>query len=125
LQLTNFWQDIKIDLAKNRIYLPNEDMSEFGYSEKDLFEHIYNENFIKLMRFEVDKTDKLFVEGEKLLSFINNNAGLRSLSGELKLIINGGRLILKKIKAINYDVFNKRPVISGLDKIKLFAASKF
>ncbi|MGA2668866.1 MAG: squalene synthase HpnC [Ignavibacteria bacterium] len=125
LQLTNFWQDIKIDLSKNRIYLPNEDMSEFEYSEKELFEHIYNENFIKLMRFEVEKTDKLFVEGEKLLGLINDHAVLRSLSGEIKLIINGGRLILKKIKAINYDVFNKRPVITGMDKIKLFAASRF
>jgi len=124
LQLTNFWQDIKIDLTKNRIYLPREDMLKFGYDEDDLLSNRYDQNFIELMKFEVNRTEKMFLEGEKLIHFFQNDKNLKDLTGELKLILNGGKLILRKLKGIGYDIFNKRPVITGLDKIKLFSKSK-
>jgi squalene synthase HpnC len=125
LQLTNFWQDIKIDLSKNRIYLPKDEMLRFGYGEKELFEFKYNDKFIDLMRFEVERTAKMFTEGEKLLTLISQDNNLKHLAVELKLILSGGRLILQKIKSTGFDVFNKRPVISNLDKIKLFTRSRF
>lgn len=125
LQLTNFWQDIKIDLTKNRVYLPKEDMLNFGYDEDDLYSNRFNKNFIELMRFEVERTEKIFSEGEKLIHFFKNDDNLKYLTIELKLILSGGKLILQKLKGIGYDIFNKRPVITGLDKIKLFSKSKF
>ena len=36
LQLTNILRDIKTDAAKGRIYLPLEDLAQFGYTEEEL-----------------------------------------------------------------------------------------
>ena len=37
LQLANHWQDVAVDLEKDRIYLPQEDLARFGVSEEELF----------------------------------------------------------------------------------------
>lgn len=125
LQLTNFWQDIKIDLFKDRIYLPQTDMLRFGYSVEDLLQNNYDIKFKELMKFEVLRTEELFNEGNKLLELISHESSSNSLKSELSLILSGGRLILKKIKGIGFDVFNKRPVITKLDKLRLFSKYKF
>jgi squalene synthase HpnC len=114
LQLTNFWQDVKIDLLKNRVYIPLEDMERFGYNEEMLFGRIFNQPFRNLMEFEIQRTEKLFDKGERLV-------GMVKFKRELKLILLGGREILNKIRRNNYDVFNKRPAIGKLDALKLFA----
>ena len=76
LQLTNFWQDIAIDLQKNRIYLPLEDMAKFHYSETDLFAHKYNEAFIELMKFQIQRTRELFKQGLGLCPLVNRKVRL-------------------------------------------------
>jgi phytoene/squalene synthetase len=70
-------------------------MLRFGYGEKELFEFKYNDKFIDLMRFEVERTAKMFTEGEKLLTLISQDNNLKHLAVELKLILSGGRLILQ------------------------------
>lgn len=114
LQLTNFWQDVKIDLLKNRAYIPLEDMERFGYDEEMLSGRIFNESLRNLMEFEIQRTEKLFDKGERLI-------GMVEFKRELKLIMLGGREILNKIRRNNYDVFNKRPAIGKLDILKLYA----
>jgi hydroxysqualene synthase len=127
LQLTNFWQDVNVDLGNNRIYLPEDDMKSFDYSYDDLINRKYDERFIKVMEFEVSKTHEIFEEGKKLIEMTagSKDKDLRKLSKELKLTWLGGTEILKKIKAINYDVFSKRPKISTTDKISIFLSSRF
>ena len=111
LQLANFWQDVAIDLKKDRVYLPLEDMTAFGYSENELFSHTYNEAFQKLLAHEVDKTWELFEKGKSLCDDVE-----KSLQKELRLVYAGGTTILKKIEQRNYDVFNRRPKLGMLDK---------
>lgn len=125
LQLTNFWQDIEVDLRKNRVYLPEEDLKKFNYSYDDLFEKKYDQRFKDLLSFEVNRTQKIFDEGKKLLELTANNERTKKLSKELKLTWLGGTEILNKISEIDYDVFNKRPSISTADKIKIFLKSRF
>lgn len=125
LQLTNFWQDIAVDLACDRVYLPGEDLKKFGYSYNELNEKRYNDNFKKLMEFEVNRTQKIFDEGKKLIDLTAGNKSLKRLSKELKLTWLGGTGVLNKIKEINYDVFTKRPKISASDKLKIFLKSRF
>ncbi len=114
LQLTNFWQDVAIDLKKDRIYLPQEDIVANGYSEKELFDHVYNDAFRKLMKLECDRTWKLFEEGRSLCE-----SGQSSLQKELKLVYIGGTTILRKIEERNYDVFNRRPTLGMFDKLSM------
>lgn len=114
LQLTNFWQDLSIDVRRNRIYLPLEDMRKFDCTEEDVLQQRTNNPFRSLMQYEVEKTALLFEEGKSLLSSVG-----RDLSLQLRLTWLGGMRILKKIRRSNYDVFHQRPTISGWDKCYL------
>ncbi|MGB2868156.1 MAG: squalene synthase HpnC, partial [Bacteroidota bacterium] len=120
LQLANFWQDISIDLERDRVYIPKEDLQRFGYSEKDLFQRTCTREFRHLLKFEVDRTEKLFHDGEPLLRQVGKN-----LSFELRLTWNGGMRILRKIRSQEYDVFRTRPTLSKFDKAALFVGSLF
>ena len=60
LQLTNILRDIKADAAKGRIYLPQEDLRAFGYTEEDLLANQYNLPFIELMRFETRRAREFY-----------------------------------------------------------------
>jgi squalene synthase HpnC len=118
LQLTNFWQDVSVDLQKDRVYLPLEDLEEFNYSEQDLLDRTFDNRFRDLMAFQVRRTAELFVEGKPLLSKVG-----KDLSSELTLMWNGGTLILQKIHKQDYNVFMKRPTLSMLDKLGLLFRS--
>jgi squalene synthase HpnC len=115
LQLTNFWQDVSIDLEKDRLYLPKEDLDQFGVSEDEIFSRLPSTRFRKLISFEVARTERLFREGKPLLQEVG-----RDLRFELKLTWNGGMNILGKVKSQGFDVFQKRPRLSTLDKMRLF-----
>jgi phytoene synthase len=118
LQLTNFWQDISVDLQKDRIYLPLEDLEEFAYSEQDLLDRKFDDRFRKLMAFQVQRTAEFFVEGKPLLSRIG-----KDLSRELRLTWNGGTRILQKIHKQDYNVLIQRPTLTTLDKLGLLFRS--
>ncbi len=124
LQLTNFWQDVEVDLQKDRVYLPEDDIRKFGYSYDELFAKKCDERFVKLMEFEVVRTKDLFEQGKKLIELASKDTNLKKLAKELKLIWLGGTKILEKLKGIKYDVFNKRPEVSTFDKIKIYAKSR-
>jgi hypothetical protein len=76
------------------------------------------------MKFEVERTEKLFDEGRKLLEMTAKDENTKKLSKELKLTWLGGTAILKKIKELDYNVLTARPQITGLDKIKIFLSSR-
>jgi hydroxysqualene synthase len=118
LQLTNFWQDVSLDLQKDRIYLPLEDLEEFGYTEQEFMEQKFNSRFRDLMAFQVQRTAELFIVGKPLLSKVD-----KDLSLELKITWNGGTRILEKIHTLDYNVLTHRPVLSLLDKLGLLFRS--
>ncbi|EKD41215.1 MAG: Squalene/phytoene synthase [uncultured bacterium] len=115
LQLANFWQDVSIDLEKNRVYLPKEDLLAFHYSEEELFKKTYNDNFKRLILYQVERTQDLFNKGQPLCAEIKGRFGL-----ELKLTWLGGSNILDKIRASSGEVFNHRPKLTKKDFIKFF-----
>eukprot|EP01107_Rhizomastix_libera_P004621 TRINITY_DN17672_c0_g1_i1.p1 TRINITY_DN17672_c0_g1~~TRINITY_DN17672_c0_g1_i1.p1 ORF type:complete len:271 (+),score=-26.25 TRINITY_DN17672_c0_g1_i1:169-981(+) len=67
LQLTNIIRDVKIDKDRGYIYLPKEDMERFGYSEADLKNEVYNENFVELMRFEAKRAREYYHKARQAL----------------------------------------------------------
>ncbi len=112
LQLANFWQDVSVDLLKDRIYIPLEDMSRFGYTESDLLALRYNEQFVQLMEFQIDRTRELFTAGRPLL-----NEAVSELRFQLRLTWNGGMKVLEKIEQLKYNVLTVRPKITMIDKV--------
>jgi squalene synthase HpnC len=114
LQLTNIYQDIKIDYLKGRIYLPEDEMARFVI-EKKVFElNENNLNLKKLLKFNVTRARKMFKEGRDLLTFLRGR-----LKYEIKWTILGGEEILKKIVRNDYRVLEERPKLNKFDFIKL------
>lgn len=115
LQLANFWQDVSVDLRKDRIYIPQKEMVEKGITEYDLEDGKFTEALKKLMQFQVNRTREIFLKGKPLCRAVPN----WKLSFELRLTWLGGMEILNKIKKNNYNIF-ERPVIKKHEWIKLF-----
>ena len=118
LQLTNFWQDVDVDRAKDRVYLPRVDMARFGYSEQDLFSRTYNGAFVRLLGLEVERTWALFEQGRPLLGRVG-----RDLRFEMRLTWLGGTRILRRIEGCHFDVFRRRPKLNLWDKVSILAHS--
>lgn len=110
LQLINHWQDLSLDLARGRIYLPQEDLERFAVTEAQLASGRADENSRALLRFEVDRARAMMLSGAPLCRTLPGRIGL-----ELRLIVAGGLRILEKIEAVGYDVFRHRPVLKPID----------
>jgi len=117
LQLINHWQDVGIDAIKGeagRIYLPQDDMARFGVSDGDILRRAVGKpasaDFQSLLRFQVDRARTLMLSGASLGWDLPGRIGL-----EIRAIVAGGLRILDKIEVIDYDVFNRRPMLQPLD----------
>jgi len=116
LQLANFWQDVTVDYAKGRIYLPLEDLRRFGVSEQEIAQRSTTRQFIDLMKFEVQRAREWFDRGLPLIKAVN-----KELAIDLELFSRGGQEILNAIEAQGFDVLRQRPVISKPRKLWLVA----
>lgn len=118
LQLINFWQDVSVDLKFGRVYIPGDAIRKFGYSYEELFAQNENIEYAALIKYLTDYTKELMYKGEKLLDFVKGR-----FRYELKLIINGGERILKKIQVMEYKTLTRRTELSFFDKIKVLFLS--
>jgi squalene synthase HpnC len=112
LQLTNFYQDVSIDILKNRIYIPLDEIERFGVSVNQFDLKQNNANFEKLVEFQVVRARKYFKNGSPLLLRLP-----RKLRRQIYMTILGGEKILDKIERLNFNVLNNRPKISKVDYI--------
>jgi squalene synthase HpnC len=116
LQLANFWQDVRVDFAKGRVYIPQDDMRRFGVSYDTIANGVATSEFRALLRHEVDYARTLFEQGLPLIGKVN-----RDLALDLDLFSRGGLEILRAIERRDYDVLSARPAISKLTKLALAA----
>lgn len=112
LQLTNFWQDVKVDLKKGRIYIPLEDFSKFGTDKSIIYSEQTADVLRQIIKFETERTEKLYDEGKEIIQFLSGR-----LKWQIRWTINGGRKILQKIKKNHYDVLNYRPTLTKIGYI--------
>jgi squalene synthase HpnC len=110
LQLINFWQDVAIDIAKGRIYLPLDDLARFGVTQDAIEQGRADPAWRALMRFEVDRARALMLEGAPLATRLPGRIGW-----ELRMVVQGGLRILEAIERVDYDVFRRRPRLKRLD----------
>jgi squalene synthase HpnC len=114
LQLANFWQDVRSDYKRGRIYIPKADMDFYGVTEEYIAEGILTSSFCGLMICEIDCTRALFEQGLPLVGKVN-----RDLAIDLDLFSRGGLEILRAIERQGYDVLSARPAISKSQKLAL------
>ncbi len=114
LQLVNFWQDVALDWAKGRVYLPREDLERFGVAEEAIAKGRADERWAALMAFECERARTMMLEGAPLGDALPGRLGL-----EIRATIHGGLAILDRIDAVRGDVFRYRPALTKLDWIRI------
>jgi squalene synthase HpnC len=118
LQLANFWQDVSVDLLKNRVYIPLEAMNRYGYTEQDLFAGRETPQFRAVMEEVVGRARGLFLKGLPLIRMVD-----RRLSLDLDLFSRGGMMVLDKIEQQNYRVLEQRPAVTRSERLRLLLGS--
>ncbi|QQS37718.1 MAG: presqualene diphosphate synthase HpnD [Ignavibacteriales bacterium] len=112
LQLTNILRDVKKDAEKGRIYLPQEDLHKFGYTENDLMNLTYNPEFTNLMKYEAERAKQYFE-----LATSNLNLDDKKTMFAARAMQHIYFKMLEKIVAAEYDVFNKNIKVSKFEKV--------
>jgi phytoene synthase len=112
LQLTNILRDIKKDAEKGRIYLPKEDLEKFNYYESDIFNNTYNENFQRMMKYQVERARYYFDSATASLNLEDKKAmfAARAMQHIYYRMLN-------KIVDVDYDVYNKKINVSTFQKV--------
>ncbi len=116
LQLANFWQDVTVDYAKGRIYLPLEDLRRYSVTEQDIAEKRNTPAFCEMIKFELERARQWFGRGLPLVGRVD-----KELAVDLELFSRGGQEILTAIERQGFAVLGRRPVISKPRKLALVA----
>lgn len=114
MQLTNILRDLKKDALSNRVYIPQEDLNRFNYSENELMDFVYNENFIRLMEFEFERARSFYIEAGKYLE--TENRRVLAIGRAMELIYY---YLLQKIRRKKYNVFEKEIKVSRFIKFSI------
>ena len=113
LQLTNILRDVGEDWKRGRLYLPQEELEDFGVGEDDLEAGVVTERWRDLMRFQIARACRLYAESWP---------GLALLSRKGRLAIAAAAdfysSILQDIEAHDYDVFGRRAHLTGWAKAR-------
>ncbi|MEO1003805.1 MAG: phytoene synthase [Cyanobacteria bacterium J06638_7] len=111
-QLTNILRDVGEDRERGRIYLPQDELDRFGYSEELLLEGVVNDSWRELMRFQLQRAREWFARAE---------AGVRWLAPDARWPVWASlrlyRGILDVIEQHDYDVFNRRAYVPRRGKL--------
>ena len=118
LQLANFWQDVTVDLLKDRVYIPLDALRRHGCTVEEVCARRFTPAFREVMREIVGKARELFLEGLPLSGMVD-----RRLALDLDLFSRGGLRVLEKIEQRDYNVLAARPAISKAERVRLLLAS--
>lgn len=118
LQLANFWQDVTIDLEKDRVYIPLDVIGRHGYTIEELFARRFTPAFREVMREIVERARRLFLEGRPLAGRVD-----RRLALDIDLFSRGGLRVLEKIEQQGFDVLHARPAVSKAERVGLLLQS--
>ena len=107
-QLTNILRDVGEDRQRGRIYLPQEDIEKFNYSEEELLKGEINNQWKELMNFELTRARDWFQKSEDGIKWLSSDARWPVWTS-LRLY----RGILDSIERLDYDVFNNRAFVKN------------
>ena len=111
LQVTNIIRDVGKDLGNGRIYLPQEDLARFGYSEADLRARTHNDAFVQLMDFEASRAEDFFSRAAALLPREDRRSMVAA-----EIMASVYHALLRRMKADRFCVFEKEYKLSKIEK---------
>ena len=114
LQITNILRDVAEDQRADRVYLPTQELAQYGLSAADLAAGEVNERWREFMRFQIRRNRRLYAEAWPGIAMLHKD-------GRLAVAAAAGfyQEILSDIEAHDYDVFNRRAHLSGLAKLRM------
>ena len=112
LQLTNILRDIKHDAKNGRIYLPQEELVRFRYSEEEIIKNTYNSNFASLMKFEADRAKSYFDKATECLN-LDDKASMFAARAMQHIYYK----ILNKIIDADYDIYSRNIKVAKIEKV--------
>jgi len=112
MQLTNILRDVKEDAERGRIYLPQEDLRKFDVSEEQITANRFDENFARMMRFQVERAREYYRQGERGIGLLEKDSRFT--------VLMAARIyakILDEIERLGYNVFTRRAHTSKMQKL--------
>jgi phytoene synthase len=113
LQLTNILRDVGEDWQNGRVYLPQDELAAFGFSEADIAAGKVTENWRGFMRYQIERNRQLYAEAMPGIAMLDRQ-GQFAIAASTELYQG----ILEAIEANDYDVFTLRAHLSGSEKLK-------
>lgn len=110
LQLTNFWQDFEVDLRKDRLYVPLEEVQAGGASLEDWRQRRFSPEWRRTLESAAVITRAMFERGKPVADAVKGR-----LRWELRATWLGGVRILERLASGGYDVFRSRPTLGMID----------
>ena len=109
--MTNIIRDVGKDLANGRIYLPQEDLARWGYSEADLRARKHSEAFVRLMEFEASRAEEFFSRAKALLPREDRKSMVAA-----EIMASVYHALLSRMKADRFRLFDKEYKLSKIEK---------
>lgn len=119
MQLTNILRDVGEDYRRSRIYLPEDEMAYFGYSEKDLARGTINDEFIALMRYQIARARNYYRSADYGIPFLTADGSQFCV----RLMRRLYAAILDQIERNGYNVFTRRACVPSWKKVLLAGAT--
>ena len=117
LQITNILRDVGEDWRLGRVYLPAEELADWGLSETDLERGVVDNRWRNFMRFQIERNRSLYEEADPCIAMFNKDGRLFvAATSDLY------SAILEEIEANDYDVFSRRAHVSTLTKFRKLPA---
>ena len=117
MQLTNIIRDVREDWSMGRVYLPQDEMARFGYTEEQLGAGVHNDAFVELLRFQGQRAREYFRSGFRLLPYLSRRS--RACPAALGAIYSR---VLDRIEESGYDVLSEQRIaLSGGEKARIAA----
>ena len=113
-QLTNILRDLKEDAMRDRCYLPQAELRQFGYGQADLKQGVRNQSFTSLMKFQIDRAERWYDEARDLETYLSPD-GRRAF----RAMYATYRGLIDEIKHRNGDVFSRRVRLTNRKKFRI------
>lgn len=112
MQLTNILRDVGEDAAKGRIYIPQDELQEYGYSEEELLRGEINPRFVQLMQFQIARARHYYEQAIPGIEYLDKKCRF-----SISLAASLYSQILGRIEHNKYDVFTKRAYVPTRQKV--------
>ena len=116
LQLTNILRDLDEDAGRDRIYIPQDELAEFGYTEEDLKSRVINDQFRSLMTYQVERARSYYERSRPLFDMVEPES--RTC---LRVLHEAYAAILNRIEKSGFDVYTQRIGLSTGEKLLIAA----